>query len=205
MLATVNWLALHAVVNKHRFCPFFFLTFVNKRITVISDIFMCVLSGQPSVFLQKSSLYLKFTGFTVTPGSWLRRASPKQKVKKLTLYNVTDLVESVTTTWSSSRSCSMPRIPKWEEIWLWTSPNNVYPSYKAAMLTRGERLTYDIARIDRRHPEMILVWPFVCVCVCVCLLWYVALIFQMKTVRKCRMSLLVCRCILLKSKYLPVN
>lgn len=47
---------------------------------------------------------------------------------------MTDLVESVTTTWSLSLSSSMPWMPEFDRFCVGTSPHNVYPSYSAAML-----------------------------------------------------------------------
>lgn len=62
-----------------------------------------------------------------------RRASSKQTLH-VTLNSVTDLLESVTTTWSLSLSGSTPWMPEFDRLWDGVSPHNVYPSYSAAML-----------------------------------------------------------------------
>lgn len=74
------------------------------------------------------------------------RGASWKLILNVTLYRVTNLVESVTTTWSRSLSCSIPWMPELDRFWSGTSPHNVYPSYSAAML--DEKNSLDLARIQ---------------------------------------------------------
>lgn len=80
------------------------------------------------------------------------RSSSKETLN-VTLYNVTDLVESVTMTWSLSLSASIPWMPEFGRVWPGTSPHNVYPSYSAAML--DDKKVELVESREKRHQQFV--------------------------------------------------
>lgn len=87
--------------------------------------------------------------FDVNTRVWLIASAGLTCMTNVTLYKVTDLVKSVTTTWSLSPSNSIPWIPESEAFWACTSPHNVNPSYSAAMLDGKKVWSWTIARLPK--------------------------------------------------------